>query len=149
MKNLLIVAALMLVIVFQSQAQRGEHKREFNPEKMAQKITDKMAEKLELSEDQKQKVYQLHLDRLQKRKEQHQEMMEKRKAMREKMEAEHKENQAKLEEILTPEQKAKWEEIKKDEWEKRRKYRDAKGNPDREKLKKMHQEKKKEGESDG
>lgn len=61
MKKIILAALAGLLLATPAWSQR-EHKRNHNPEEMAQKMTDKMAERLELSEDQKEQVLKANLE---------------------------------------------------------------------------------------
>ncbi|WP_073095675.1 DUF4890 domain-containing protein [Cyclobacterium lianum] len=111
MKKLLMITALMLITLVQVNAQR-EPDRDWSPEAMAEKMTERMAEKLELDEEQKKAIYAAHLEQALKRKN---EMEERKAAMasrREEMKAEREAHATKINEILTPEQQEKWEAMR-------------------------------------
>ena len=128
MKKALLVLAVCFLASFSAEAQRTDRpKREFNPEKWAERITNRMTEELSLTEEQQKEVYALHLERMTDR-------AEAMKAQMERMKAEQKETREKLEAILTPEQKAKWEESRSEWREKRSRHWD--GEKKREKRKK-------------
>src|SRR5690606_11298301 len=112
MKKLVLVFAVCSLFAMNAEAQReGRPQGRMNPEKFAERMTDHMAEELSLSGEQRKEVYSLHLERFTQR-------AEEMKARRERMKAEHRETQEKLQAILTPEQKSKWEE-KQSEWRKK------------------------------
>jgi protein CpxP len=113
MKKLLMIAVIF-TLSFSVFAQRGQQREMPNPEQRAEKMTTRMAEQLELTEDQKQEVYKIHLENAQKR----QVEMEERRA---EMEVRRAEMKSQIETILTPEQKEKWEEVRN---ENRRKIED-------------------------
>jgi periplasmic protein CpxP/Spy len=104
MKKLLLIAVLFS-IGFAAMAQKGGQRGSATPEERAERITNKMAEELSLSEDQKKRVYQINLDHAKKR----QAEMEARRAA---MEADMKAQNQEIEALLSEEQKAKWAEMK-------------------------------------
>ena len=121
MKKLLMIAAIFTLTFAGAFAQRGQggprggqQKESLTPEQRAEKITTKMTEELGLSEDQKQKIYQINLENAQKREAQRAAMEEERKAKRTEMQAQNQVQNEQIEAILTPEQKTKWEEVKKE-----------------------------------
>lgn len=130
MKKALLVLAVSLLASFSVEAQRTERApREFSPEKWAERITNRMSEALSLTEEQQKDVYALHLERMTER-------AEAMKAQMERMKKEQKETREKLEAILTPEQKAKWEESQSEWREKRSRHWD--GERKREKRKRRN-----------
>jgi hypothetical protein len=104
MKKLLLIA-MLFSIGFAAVAQKGGQRGSATPEERADRVTNKMAEELSLSEDQKKKVYQINLDHAKKR----QAEMEARRAA---MEADMKAQNQEIEALLSEEQKAKWAEMK-------------------------------------
>jgi Spy/CpxP family protein refolding chaperone len=121
MKKLLMIAAIFTMTFAGAFAQRGQggpkggqQKESLTPEQRAERITTKMTEELGLTEDQKKKVYQINLENAQKREVQRAAMEEERKAKRTEMQAQAKAQNEQIEAILTPEQKTKWEEVKKE-----------------------------------
>ncbi|OOG70135.1 DUF4890 domain-containing protein [Algoriphagus sp. A40] len=115
MKKWIIGAALLVFTSLHVAAQ--QEKREMpNPEERAKKMTDKMALELELSETQKAQILDLNLEHSKKR----QAEMEREMAERKARTAEMKAHQDKIKEVLTEEQRAKWEEIKLEQRENRR-----------------------------
>lgn len=113
MKRALWIIAVISFISFGAEAQQEQKKREpMTPEKVAERMTERMARELDLSEEQKKEVYALHLENATKR-------AEEMKAQRERMKADQKAQQEKLEAILSPEQKAQWEAKKSEAREKR------------------------------
>jgi periplasmic protein CpxP/Spy len=119
MKKLIMIAAIFMMTYAGAFAQRGQDNRKGGqqkemqtPEQRAEKMTMKMTEELGLSEDQKQKIYQINLENAQKRQEQRESMQVEREAKRAEMQAKAKAQNDQIEAILTPEQKTKWEEVK-------------------------------------
>ena len=108
-------AALVVFTSLNVAAQ--QEKRELpNPEERAKKMTERMATELELSEDQKAKVLAINLENAQKRQAQMEKEMAERQARMEEM----KVQEEKIKEVLTEEQRKKWEEIKLERREQRR-----------------------------
>src|SRR5690554_824797 len=119
MKKLLLIIAALSFLNLSAEAQQERKTREkMTPEKVAEKITDRMTKELDLSEEQKKEVYALHLESESKR-------AEEVKAQREKMIANQKAQQEKLEAILSPEQKTAWEGKKSEVREKRNQSREG------------------------
>ncbi|SMD42596.1 protein of unknown function [Aquiflexum balticum DSM 16537] len=114
MKKLIMIAAIFMMTYAGAFAQRGQQKEMQSPEQRAEKMTAKMTEELGLSEDQKQKIYQINLENAKKRQEQRESMQAEREAKRAEMQAQAKAQNDQIEAILTPEQKTKWEEVKKE-----------------------------------
>lgn len=86
------------------------------PEERAQKMTDRMAEKLELSEEQKKEIYGINLENATKR----QKEMEAQKAERQAKQAEMKAQEERIKNVLTEEQRKQWEEVKMENRDRRR-----------------------------
>lgn len=136
MKKLMFIAALFTVISFSAIAQekgkRGPDR--ITPEKRAELRAEKLAEQLDLTEEQKSRVYDTHLERAKANKEasknRKEEVMERRSAMK----RERAEQQAEVEKILSLEQREKWVEIRNEDRERMNQYRDARGNRDRERI---------------
>jgi protein CpxP len=121
MKKLIMIAAIFTMTYVGAFAQRGQDSRKGGqqkemqtPEQRAEKMTTKMTEELGLSEDQKQKIYQINLENAQKRQAQREVMQEEQKAKRAAMQAQNKVQNEQIEAVLTPDQKTKWEEVKKE-----------------------------------
>ena len=98
-----------------------------SPEERAQQMTNRMAERLNLSEDQKKEVYAIHLENAHKR----QKEMEAQRAEREARLAEMKAQDEKIKSILTEEQRKEWEEIKMDARDRRRPGGEVHDRPER------------------
>lgn len=125
MKKFLLVVALISFVSWGTEAQQQRRSRESaSPEKVAERITEQMSKELTLSEEQKKEVYALHLENTQKRREE-------RRLMRERLKAQEEASQEKLDAILTPEQKEKWEARKKEFRDERRSPRDGRGKSER------------------
>jgi len=84
-----------------------EHK--INHEEMRQKMQNKIAEDLGLTAEQQEQAKAIH----EKGKAEIEPLMKEMKALREKMDAKRRANMEEFEKILTPDQKAKFEELKK------------------------------------
>ena len=115
MKKWIIGVAVLAITTLQAEAQQSKRQQP-NPEERAKQTTDKMAAELSLSESQKAQILELNLDQAKKRQAEMERMAAERK---EKMEA-MKAHQEKINSILTDEQRAKWEEMKLEQREKRR-----------------------------
>jgi periplasmic protein CpxP/Spy len=113
MKRWIIGAALVLTSL---GAAAQQDRSTATPEERAQKVTDRMATELGLSEGQKKEIYAIQLEQAKSR----QAEEEKRKAEREQRMQQMKEQDAKIKETLTEEQKLKWEEIKQERRDHRR-----------------------------
>lgn len=101
------IAALFLAGIFSLPAM-AQGNKERTPEQKATIMTEKMAENLELTSDQKESVYQANLEMAT--------------SMKEDRASAHKAHQAKMKEILTEEQYAKMEKMR-DERRKEGKHR--------------------------
>ena len=143
MKKLIAILAIFSLGALTVEAQRGprgpqmspEKRAEMaNPEKRAEMMANRMAEKLELSDAQKEELYAIHLENATKRQAEMEALRVEMKAKREEMQAMQKVQQAKIEAILTPEQKEKFIELRDENRDKMNTIRDARTNPDREKF---------------
>ncbi|ADQ18324.1 hypothetical protein Lbys_2662 [Leadbetterella byssophila DSM 17132] len=94
---------MMLVAGFMSFGAFAQQKRDFSPEKMAERKTQHMKEKLSLDDAQYKKLYDINLKEAKKK---HAEALEKR----EKMKVERAELKKQYSSVLTQEQLKKWEE---------------------------------------
>lgn len=115
MKKWIIGAALLVFTSLQVAAQQGK-REQINPEERAKRATEKMATELQLSEEQKGQILSLNLDLAKKRQAEMDRERTERMARAEEMKA----HQEKIREILTEEQRAKWEEIKQEQRSQRR-----------------------------
>lgn len=115
MKRWMIVAAALVLVSLQLSAQQ-ERRTQPTPEERAQKLTEKMSTELDLSEEQKDQILSLNLDQAKRRQDEIEQQAAERKARMEEMKA----HQERIKAILTPEQRAKWEEIRLEQREKRR-----------------------------
>ncbi len=114
MKKLIMIATIFAMTSAVAFAQRAQHKEMQSPEQRAERMTVKMTEELGLSEDQKQKIYQINLENAQKRQKQWEAMQVDREARKAEMQAQAKAQNDQIEALLTPEQKSRWEEVKKE-----------------------------------
>ena len=115
MKKWMVTAALLVFVGMGAFAQDMKTKEKPDPETRAKMMTDRMAEKLELNEEQKTKILAINLEYAKKREaemEAKKTEMEARKAEMDARRAEMKEQDSKIAEVLTPEQKEKWVELK-------------------------------------
>jgi len=94
-----IIATLFLAGIFALPAM-GQNQQERSPEQKATKMTEKMAENLDLTADQKEAAYKANLEMA--------------RSMKEDRAEAHKAHQAKMKEILTDEQYAKMEQMQKE-----------------------------------
>lgn len=111
MKKLLIIA-MMFSLSFTAFAQRGQQREMPTPEQRAEMMTNRMAEKLELSEDQKKKIYDIHLENAKKRQAEREARRAEMEGKREEMNAQRQKQNDQIEAVLTPEQKTKYAEMK-------------------------------------
>jgi len=115
MKKWMVTAALLVFVGMGAFAQDMKTKEKPDPETRAKMMTDRMAEKLELNDEQKAKILAINLEYAKKREaemEAKKAEMEARKAEMDARRAEMKEQDSKIAEVLTPEQKEKWVELK-------------------------------------
>jgi periplasmic protein CpxP/Spy len=139
MKKLMMIAAIFTVFSFSAEAQRHSKRGgqdRVDPEKRAEMRANQLADRLDLTEEQKEEVYKIHLERAQERQEMREARREEMKERREAMQEERKEQNEEIEKILTPEQREKWVELRNEERERMDRYRDARGNEDGERLRK-------------
>lgn len=115
MKNVLIITTLILVGTAWGQAE-GPRERK-SPEERAERMTKKMKNNLDLTDEQTDQVKAQNLVFFQKQEEQRAKM----EALREEGKAMHEEHKSALKSILTPEQAAKAEELMDERKEKRKK----------------------------
>jgi protein CpxP len=105
MKKLMMITAIFSLTLLSAFAQRDMERKEISPEQRAERSSERLAEKLDLSEEQKKQVYELNLQTAEARKAQ---MEARRTEMKQNREA----HQAKMEVILSPEQQEKWNELR-------------------------------------
>lgn len=107
MKKLLIVCAFLMGAVGFANAQGGGGRQAGTPEERAKRSTDQLVERLKLNDDQKTKVSTIYLDQAKAQAKMMEEMQAggDRTAMREKMTKMRADVDAKLNEVLTEDQK--------------------------------------------
>ncbi len=114
MKKWILASGLVVMISLSSIAQqRGGERPTF--EQRAARMTEKMAEELSLTADQKNQILSINLERAKKRDQdrvEQQKESEARKAEMDAQRAEMKKQDELIKAILTDEQRTKWEEIK-------------------------------------
>jgi protein CpxP len=108
MKKLILSAALLLSVTAAGFAQEKRDQKPKSAEEIARLHTDKLAEKLSLSAEQKEQVYALNLERSQKLAARHKENMAAMKSLREERQAE----ETQLMKLLTPEQQQAYTSLK-------------------------------------
>ncbi|MFL0683694.1 MAG: DUF4890 domain-containing protein [Algoriphagus aquaeductus] len=104
-----MIGAVVLTMMSLGVAAQDQRKMP-SPEERAQRMTERMASELKLTEEQKQKVLAINLEHTKKRTAE----MEKQRAENESRKAEMKAQEEKINEVLTEEQRKQWEEIKMD-----------------------------------
>jgi periplasmic protein CpxP/Spy len=110
MKKLTMIA-VMLLISFTGFAQRGQGPAQ-NPEERAKKMTERLAETLELSAEQKEAIYAINLENASKRQAQVEVRQQEREEQRARMSEVQSQQVAAIEKILSPEQKEKWAQMR-------------------------------------
>jgi hypothetical protein len=114
MKKIILTLGLMAFIGLSAMAQQRGGERP-SPEQRATKMTEKMAEELSLSADQKKQILEINLERAKKMDQDRAERMNETEARKAEMDArreEMKRQDEKIKSVLTEEQLGKWEEIK-------------------------------------
>ncbi|REG87116.1 DUF4890 domain-containing protein [Algoriphagus antarcticus] len=111
MKRWIYVTGLMVMISLSTMAQRKGGERP-SPEERANRSTEQMAEKLALTEAQKQQLLAINLEFAKKNEVERKAEMEARKVEMDARKAEMKEQDAKIQAVLTEEQRTKWAELK-------------------------------------
>ena len=111
MKKLLMICGLLFGIVTLTHAQDGVRKM-MSPEERAKKQTERLAEKLKLSEEQKAKVLAIYTEQAKAMNKDVEAKMADRKAKYAEMKAAREANDAKVEAVLTAEQKKAYAELK-------------------------------------
>lgn len=121
--GMLLIAMCMSAVTFaQRPAEKAREKKNYTPEQMAQKRTDTMKTRLQLSDEQAAKVYTWNLQQIKEQIAQ----KEKEKAERQKRMEQHKAQETEFISILTPTQKAAY-----DQWKQERKKDMRKGDKDK------------------
>jgi protein CpxP len=108
MKKWILGVLILTGVSFGLTAQQHKNFRQGNPTERAQKMTDRMAEELKLTEEQRKQVSQLTLENANRQ----EELLTRRKAELEAQKAYRLAQDQKLESILTDEQKQIWEQRK-------------------------------------
>lgn len=111
MKKLLMICGLLFGVVTLTNAQDGGRKM-ISPEERAKKQTERLAEKLKLSEEQKAKVLAVYMEQANAMNKGVQAEKADRKAKFAEMKAAREANEAKVEAILTADQKKAYAELK-------------------------------------
>ncbi len=111
MKKILMIAALFSLSL-SVYAQREKQKEMLKPEQHAERMTNKMVEKLELSDEQKEKVYQVNLQNAQAREVEMESRRAEAKQRREWRQGQTQRQTEEIEAILTLEQAEKWAEMR-------------------------------------
>ena len=115
----IVVAAIFTLITNTAEAQKetrerkGDHKKEaFDPNKMAERQTERLSEELSLNEATKLKVAEINKEYSKKMAKVAQVERERREKEREKLKSIHKEREDKLKKVLSKEEYAKYEKMK-------------------------------------
>lgn len=111
MKKLFVTLAIAAIGITSAFAQNTP-KQKLTPEQKAETNTARLQKELALTADQKQKVYALELDKFKQTEEWHKKSHEDRKAQKEQHKALKDASDAKLDQVLTPDQKKKLDAIK-------------------------------------
>jgi Spy/CpxP family protein refolding chaperone len=114
MKKIILTLGLMASIGLSAMAQQRGGERP-SPEQRATKMTEKMAEELSLTADQKKQVLEINLAQAKKMDQERQDQMKANEARKAEMDArreEMKKQDEQIKAVLTEEQLGKWEEIK-------------------------------------
>ncbi|RZK73272.1 MAG: periplasmic heavy metal sensor [Pedobacter sp.] len=124
MKRLLIICALLFSTVAFAQAQQGQGGGRMGgtPEERAKRSTEMLAEKLKLTDDQKTKVTAIYLEQNAKMRKLRDSLGDNREGMMAVMVKNTQESEAKIEPLLTADQKklfATWKEERKEMMKKR------------------------------
>ena len=122
-KSILILAIVLFAGIMQSMAQKQDHHMK-TPEERAQMMTEKMTAKLDLSNEQAKKIYQINLETAQKMhviKQNKTEDADKT-VFRAQMKELHQNHQTQLKAVLNAAQLEKWEAMKEERKEKHGKH---------------------------
>lgn len=116
--GMLLIAMCMSAVTFaQKPAERTKVRKDFTPEQIAQKRTDMLKTRLQLNDEQTAKVYEWNLKQVKEQIAQ----MEKAKAERQKRMEQRKAQEEEFISILTPSQKATYEQWKQERQKEMRK----------------------------
>jgi periplasmic protein CpxP/Spy len=108
----LIMIAIIFSLSFTAFGQRGQQREMSTPEQRAERMTNRMAEQLDLTEEQKQEIYNINLQNAQKRQVEMEERKAEMESRRAEMKSQNESQKQQIEAILTPEQKEKWDEVR-------------------------------------
>ncbi len=108
MKKWIIASALLMLVSVSTFAQRQSKGERPSPQERAKMMTERMANQLELTEAQKEQVMLINMEYAEKREAE----MEARKKEMEARKIEAQEQEAKIQSVLTEEQRAKWTQLK-------------------------------------
>lgn len=126
MKKLFLTLAIAAIGITSVFAQNTP-KQKLTPEQKAETNTARLQKELALTADQKQKVYTLELEKFKQTEEWHKKSHEDRKAQKEQYKALKDASDAKLDQVLTPDQKKKLDSIKAEKKDHLKYKRDGKG----------------------
>lgn len=109
--NKLTMIAVLLFISLTGFAQRGPGPAQ-NPEERAKRMTERLAETLELTVEQREAIYAIHLENATKRQAEFENRQQEREQLRSTMMQGQSQQREAIEKVLTPEQQKKWEELR-------------------------------------
>jgi protein CpxP len=111
MKRIVLTLAIAFIGLASSYAQ-STGKQKMTPEQRAEKSTAKLEKELNLTADQKQKVYAVELDKYKQTQAWHKQTSADRKAKRDQHMTSKKETDAKIDQVLTADQKKKLDDLR-------------------------------------
>lgn len=111
MKRIVLTLAIAFIGLTATFAQ-STGKQKMTPEQRAEKSTAKLEKELTLTADQKQKIYAVELDKYKQTEAWHKQTSADRKAKKDQHMASKKETDAKIDKVLTPDQKKKLEDLR-------------------------------------
>lgn len=126
MKRLFLTLAIAAFAYTSNYAQTGNDKDKLSPAQKAEKSTAKLQKELILTADQKQKIYAIELDKFNKSEALHKSGHDAKKAQKDQHDAIKKETDAKLDRILTADQKKKLAAIKTEKKAKKKEKKEKK-----------------------
>jgi len=126
MRKLFLTLAIAVLGFTAGNAQTAAHKEKATPAQKAEKSTEKLQKELSLNADQKKKVYAIELDRYQKAESLHKSGHEAKTALKDQQKAIKKDTEAKIDQVLTAEQKKKLDAIQAEKKAKKDKKKAAK-----------------------